>query len=127
MEIKQKGNKPYVHLDEDNCILTISGASYPEHAEVFYGPILEHIKECLPKIKENRVTVNLAMTLMNSVSEKCIFDMVNLLTDVNDLIINWYYEDDDEDMEEEGKMWQSSLSDVKFNMYSVENLDNLQF
>ena len=125
MEIKQKGNKPYIHLDEDKCILTIKGASYPEHAGNFYGPILKHIKECLPKIKQNRVTINLAMILMNSVSEKCIFQIVKTLTEVNELTINWYYEDDDEDMADEGDIWKSSLKNVKFNMHSVENIDHL--
>ena len=126
MEIQQEQNKPYVHLDEDNCILTIKGASYPEHAGNFYEPIMEYINECLPKIKENKVMINLAMTLMNSVSEKCIFQIVKTLTEVNELVINWYYEADDEDMEEEGDMWESLLTDVKFNMISVEDISDLQ-
>jgi hypothetical protein len=127
MKIEQEKNKPYIHLDEVNCILTIKGASYPEHAELFYGPILKHIEECLPKIKQNKVTINLAMTLMNSVSEKCIFQMVNTLTVVNELIINWYYEDDDEGMEEEGETWRASLKDAKFNMHPIKDIDTLQF
>tara|TARA_R110000751_G_scaffold186814_4_gene293133 strand:+ start:1807 stop:2190 length:384 start_codon:yes stop_codon:yes gene_type:complete len=126
MEIQQQQNKPYIHLDEDNCVLTIKGASYPEHAGNFYGPIMEYINECLPKIKENKVTINLAMTLMNSVSEKCIFQIVKTLTEVNELVVNWYYESDDEGMEEEGDIWKSSLKNVKFNMHSIENIDTLQ-
>tara|TARA_R110002020_G_scaffold73616_4_gene188847 strand:- start:3834 stop:4217 length:384 start_codon:yes stop_codon:yes gene_type:complete len=126
MKIEQQGSKPYIHLDEDNCILTIKGASYPEHAGNFYGPIMEHINECLPKIKENKVTINLAMTLMNSVSEKCIFQIVKTLTEVNELVVNWYYEADDEGMEDEGDIWKSSLKNVKFNMYSVEDINVLQ-
>lgn len=126
MEIQQQQNKPYIHLDEDNCVLTIKGASYPEHAGNFYEPILKHIQECLPKIKQNKVTINLAMTLMNSVSEKCIFQIVKTLTEVNELVVNWYYEADDEGMEEEGEIWESSLIDVKFNMHSVEDINVLQ-
>jgi hypothetical protein len=87
---------------------------------------MEHINECLPKIKENKVTINLAMTLMNSVSEKCIFQIVKTLTEVNELVVNWYYESDDEGMEEEGDIWKSSLKNVKFNMHSIENIDTLQ-
>lgn len=126
MEIKQQQNKPYIHLDEDNCVLTIKGASYPEHAGNFYEPILKHIQECLPKIKQNKVTINLAMTLMNSVSEKCIFQIVKILTKVNELRINWYHEYDDEDMKDEGKIWESLLTDIKFNIISVEEISDLQ-
>lgn len=126
MEIQQQQNKPYIHLDEDNCVLTIKGASYPDHAGDFYEPILKHIQECLPKIKQNKVTINLAMTLMNSVSEKCIFQIVKTLTEVTELVINWYYEADDEGMEDEGYMWESLLTDIKFNMISVEDISDLQ-
>jgi len=126
MEIQQQGSKPYIYLDEDNCVLTIKGASYPEHAGNFYEPIMEHINQCLPKIKENKVTINLALTLMNSVSEKCIFQMVKTLTEVNELVVNWYYEADDEGMEDEGEIWESLLKDIKFNMHSIENIDTLQ-
>ena len=87
---------------------------------------MEYINECLPKIKENKVTISLAMTLMNSVSEKCIFQIVKTLTEVNELVVNWYYESDDEGMEEEGDIWKSSLKNVKFNMHSIENIDTLQ-
>jgi hypothetical protein len=126
VEIQQQQNKPYIHLDEDNCVLTIKGASYPDHAGDFYEPILKHIQECLPKIKQNKVTINLAMTLMNSVSEKCIFQIVKTLTEVTELVINWYYEADDEGMEDEGYMWESLLTDIKFNMISVEDISDLQ-
>jgi len=127
MEIQQEHNKPYIYLDEANCILKIKSESYPEYAEQFYEQILEYIKECLPKVKQNTVTINLAMTLMNSVSEKSIFQMVKLLTEVNELIINWYYEDDDEDMEEEGKTWKALLKNVKFNIHPIKDIDTLHF
>jgi len=126
MEIQQQGNKPHVHLDEDKCILTIKGASYPEHADNFFRPILEHIKECLPKVRHNNVTINLAMTLMNSVSEKCVFQIVKTLTVVNELTINWYYELDDEDMESEGMIWKSSLKDTKFNIIGIDDFQSLE-
>ena len=126
MEIQQQGNKPYIHLDEDNCILTIKGASYPEHADNFFRPIHEYIKECLPKVRHNNVTINLAMTLMNSVSEKCVFQIVKTLTAVNELTINWYYELDDEDMESEGMIWKSSLKDTKFNIIGIDDFQSLE-
>lgn len=125
MKIQQEKNTPHVNLDTDNCILTIKGASYPDHADIFYNPIFEHVKECLLKIKPINLTINLAMTLMNSVSEKCIFQIVKMLAAVNEVEINWYYEDDDEDMKEEGEIWESSLKNVKFNMYDVKDIDNI--
>ena len=40
-------------------------------------------------------------------------------------LINWYYESDDEDMEEEGKIWRSSLKGIEFNMHAVKDIDNV--
>ena len=48
-----------------------------------------------------------------------------MLAAVNEVEINWYYEDDDEDMKEEGEIWESSLKNVKFNMYDVKDIDNI--
>ena len=125
MKIAQEQNKPYIYLDEDNCVLTIKGASYPEHASNFYDPIIEHIEKCLPKMESKEITINLAMSLMNSVSEKCIFKMLTIIKEVCELTVNWYYEEDDEDMELEGELWQSLLKSVKFNMFSIEDIDKI--
>lgn len=125
MKIKNTKNTPYVKLDSDICTLTIKGASYPEHAGVFYDPIFKRINECLPEFKKSKVTVNLALIIMNSVSEKCIFKILKEICKNTELHVNWYYESDDEDMENEGHTWSSSLSDVKFNMYSVDDIDKI--
>jgi hypothetical protein len=122
MEIQQTDNKPYINLDELNCILTIKGASYGEHVDMFYEPIFAQVNEHIPT---NDITINLAMSLMDSVSEKYIFHIIKTLTGIHELVINWYYEEDDEDMLDTGEIWRDSLTGTEFNIYSVLDINDL--
>ena len=87
MEIESYLNTPYVKLDKESCTLTIKGKSYPEHPSIFYNPIREELEKCSDYMKDNDVTINLALEIMNSVSSKYIYDLVltiyNLSKNIN--------------------------------------------
>ncbi len=40
----------------------------------------------------------------------------------NNITVNWYYEEDDEDMEEEGMVFKDSFKEIDFNLIKVENI-----
>jgi len=123
MEIKALGNKPYVKLDKENCTLTIKGKSYPEHPSTFYDPILEELGKCSEHMEGVIITIDLALEIMNSVSTKYIYHMIKTVNgSARNLIINWYYEEDDEDMKEEAKLFQSAFPNSEFNIICVEDL-----
>ncbi len=121
MKIKAEKNKPYIFLDKKECELIIKGKSYPEHPIEFYRPIEEKLIKFMSKDKCKGLTINLSLEIMNSVSAKYIYTILQKISDVKNVIVNWYYEYDDEDMREEGYVFRDSLSNVTFNIIKVNN------
>ena len=79
MEIHAHLNKPYVKLDKENCIITFKGKSYPEHPSNFYDPIVEELNKCSEHMEGEIITINLALEIMNSVSTKYIYNIINYI------------------------------------------------
>jgi hypothetical protein len=123
MEIKEGLNTPYVKLDKENCTLTFMGKSYPEHPDTFYEPIVEEIEKCKESLTNSTITINLALEMLNSVSTKYLFHIVkDLYESAMDTEVNWYYEDDDESMLEEGSFLKELLPKSEFNLIGVPDL-----
>ena len=123
MEIQPLSNMPYVKLDKENCTLIIQGRSYPEHPIPFYEPILKELEECHEHMRESTINIKLALEIMNSVSAKYIYYIIKTTYDSSKQInIEWYYEEDDEDMLEEGKLMEQSFPNSNFTLISVEDL-----
>lgn len=126
MEIKASLNKPYIFLDKGKCTLTIKGKSYPEHPGEFYQPILEEIIKCSDYMESSSITIDLGLEIMNSLSTKYIYKIIKEIDDTSKkLNVNWYYEEDDEDMKEEGGMFKSSFPYVEFKLISIEDINKV--
>jgi len=123
MEIKANSNKPYVKLDKENCTLTIKGKSYPEHPAIFYDPIVEELIKCSDYMEGEIITINLALEIMNSVSTKYVYNIINYINkSAKELSVKWYYEEDDEDMKEEGYLFKNAFPNSEFKIICVEDL-----
>jgi len=123
MEIKEGLNTPYVKLDKENCILTFMGKSYPEHPDTFYEPIVEEVERCKGSLTNSKITFNIALEMLNSVSTKYLFQLIKDLYESSmDTEVNWYYEDDDESMLEEGSFLKELLPKSEFNLIGVPDL-----
>ena len=122
MEIKEGLNTPYIKLDKENCVLTFMGKSYPEHPDTFYDPIVKEVAECKESLTNSKITINIALEILNSVSTKYLFHLVKgLYESAMGTEVNWYYEEDDEDMLEAGEDYQAII-DLPFKMIEVEEL-----
>lgn len=102
-------------------IISISGRSVHENAEEFYSPVEEWISEYI-KNPASVTVVNMKMEYFNSPSARVfirLFQKIIYVT-VKDkkFIINWYYEEGDEDIYERGEYFSSVLS-VPFNMIRI--------
>jgi len=66
--------------------------------------------------------VNVQLEYFNTSSSKCILDVFKKLEAIhksgNEVIINWYYEEDDEDMLEAGEDYESIIR-IPFKMIEV--------
>ncbi len=113
---------PTVKFDAEKGIVEIKGRSIPENSVEFYNPLVEWLEE-YAKSPQSLTQVNIQLEYFNTSSSKCILDVFKKLETIfkskNDVIINWYYEEDDEDMLEAGEDYQSILK-IPFKMREIE-------
>jgi hypothetical protein len=71
-----------------------------------------------------KTSVNIKLEYFNTSSSKCILDIFRKLELIhkkgNEVEINWYYEEDDEDMFEAGEDYQSIIN-IPFKMIEMED------
>ncbi len=113
---------PSVEFDADTGKIEIKGRSIPENSIEFYKPLVDWLDE-YAKVAKDVTEVNIQLEYFNTSSSKCILDVFKKLENVNKsankVEINWYYEEDDEDMLEAGEDYQSIIK-IPFNMIEIE-------
>ncbi len=106
LQISKTKHTMEVHFDKDTGILEMSGSSYPENAIVFFGPIIDWIKDYISQVKK-QVVLNLRINYLNTSSTKCILDILEILEQYHQgqggVKVRWYYAEDDEDIKETGE------------------------
>ena len=112
---------PSVKLNPESGVIEIKGRSIPENSIEFYRPIIEWLDE-YAKNPNKDTTVNVQLEYFNTSSSKCILDIFKKLESLkkarNEVVINWYYEEDDEDMLESGEDYESIIR-VPFKMIEI--------
>jgi hypothetical protein len=123
IKIEGTPKTPTVEFDAVSGKIEIKGRSIPENSIEFYKPLVDWLDQYAenPSVKTE---VNIQLEYFNTSSSKCILDVFKKLEVVHkankDVIINWYYEEDDEDMLEAGEDYQSILK-IPFKMVEIED------
>src|SRR6056297_3255800 len=121
ISIEGTSKTPTVSLDPESGTIEIKGRSIPENSIEFYRPIIEWLDE-YAKNPNKKTTVNVQLEYFNTSSSKCILDIFKKLESLkkarNEVVINWYYEEDDEDMLESGEDYESIIR-VPFKMIEI--------
>jgi hypothetical protein len=113
-------NSPEIILNPDG-IIKIRGRSIHENVTDFFQPVEKWIDEyiCDPA---DLTCVDISLEYFNSASAKVFILLLQKITFVSlknkKFIINWYYEDGDEDILERGQYFASVL-DVSFNFIKI--------
>ena len=114
---------PYILMDGENGVIEIKGRSIPENSVEFYKPLIDWL-ENYTALGGKPTNVNVQLEYFNSSSSKCLLDIfkkLELLHRKGTLVdINWYYEEDDEDMFEAGEDYQSIIN-IPFKMIELED------
>jgi hypothetical protein len=103
---------PKIILDKKNGILEISGRSLPENSAEFYKPVLDWIKKYAGEPNPATDFV-FKLEYFNTASSKLILDVLSALEDIRGIKVQWYFHEDDEDMEEAGQEF-SELVEIPF-------------
>lgn len=112
---------PTITFDTGKGFLEIKGRSIPENSIEFYKPLVDWLEKYAGK-PQAATNVNIQLEYFNTSSSKCILDVFKKLEAINKggsaVVINWYYEEDDEDMLEAGEDYQAIIN-VPFKMVQV--------
>ncbi|RMG78143.1 MAG: DUF1987 domain-containing protein [Bacteroidetes bacterium] len=96
LNIKNDVINPGFYYSPETNVLTIYGHSVPENARRVYEPAIEWAKEYQHPGKPFKV--ELKVDYFNSSSFAQLVTLLEILKEKTDFTVDFYYEDDDEDM-----------------------------
>lgn len=106
--IKKNLSTPEVVLDAQTGYLSFEGKSRPEDPDSFFVPITNWLLDYV-KQPATKTIIDFKFTYFNTSSSKKIIEILMILDimyiEGNQVEINWYYKSSDEDMLEEGEMF----------------------
>ena len=104
--------------------MSIAGRSILEDSNLFYKPLNDLLENCTHRC-DNITRIDLNFEYLNGSSARCLVSMIHILEKVyeqgNEIIINWYFDPEDESMYEMGQLMQS-MTDIPFNILENESL-----
>ena len=110
--IEPTANTPVVVYDADNGCLSIEGRSIPENPAEFYEALLDWAQITLVEPFPN-LQIEFRLEFINSASAKQILAFLKMVRskvyEGCPCAITWYYEGDDESIQELGEHLQSTL------------------
>ena len=122
-DLKIEKTKYTLDIDFDGTtgVMNMGGSSYPENAIDFYKPIINWIESYI-KEENKPLTLNFRLNYLNTSSTKCILDIFEILEEYNEdneVVVNWYYEEDDEDILETGEEMGEDM-DIPMNFIPIK-------
>lgn len=113
---------PNINFDAETGKLYLKGRSIPENALEFYQPVFEWLDEYL-QTPNSKTVVHVQFDYFNTSSSKCILDVLKRVDKVDDaghdVLIKWYYDENDEDMMEAGEDY-AALLRAPFELLVIE-------
>lgn len=118
--LKETEDTPEIIFNPEENIFKISKISVPEDAFQFYEPILNWLRE-YEKNPNPETVVNFDLEYVNTASSKQLIQIMLLLEKIGEkskVIIKWYYEAIDEDMQSLGERY-NKLVKVNFEFIEI--------
>ena len=112
--------KPQVRFTADGQLL-LKGRSFCEDPRKLYQPIIQWCN----KIDAKAISFDVRLDYINTSSTKCLYDLLEALDNNNaiaNIDINWYYEEEDEDMYDLGRIFKSDCSRANFSFFGLEEM-----
>lgn len=114
---------PSIRFDAKEGIIEMRGRSIPENSTEFFKPLVDWLDQYASD-PASKTIVNFHLEYFNTSSSKCILDIFKKLEIVhkgkNEVFVNWYYEEDDEDMLEAGEDYESIIR-IPFKLIEIDD------
>jgi hypothetical protein len=121
--IKETALSTHIEFNNKTNVLEMKGFAIPPNAHTFFIPIVEWAENYL-KTNPVKTTVNISFKYLHTSAGKNLFELIKLLKQSEQsghlLTINWYYEEEDEDMKQTGMDF-SSILKMQFNFATFDN------
>ncbi|OFX67042.1 MAG: nuclear pore complex subunit [Bacteroidetes bacterium GWE2_29_8] len=120
LNLKGTDDTPTIVLNAEEKVFNISGRSLPEDAASFYNPVLTWLDDFATTQSGVAMKFEVKLEYFNTASSKLLLDIFSKLESINSnngnsVNLEWYYEDDDEDMMEAGEEY-SELVELNFTL-----------
>ena len=123
VNIEASVKTPAISMDENDGEISIKGISIPEDPHEFYSPLIKAISDYQTSPAE-KTALNLHLEYFNTSSTLIIRNLIKDLQSIKaetDLVVNWFFESDDEDMKEAGEEFKLLFADLNFNVTAVDH------
>ncbi len=109
---KGDSKTPTIRLSSENGEMEISGKSIPENSVEFFKPVHEWIDRYLDDPKDKTI-FKMKLEYFNTSSSKSLIEIFRKFEELfragKEVLIEWYYEQEDEDMYESGEDFRDIL------------------
>jgi SiaC family regulatory phosphoprotein len=124
INIPATDKSPEVILNTDGLI-SIKGKAIPDNAFQFFLPVMDWVDKYCTKPAEH-TKIELALEYYNTSSSKVLISILKSLDNIHKsgaskIEAKWFFETDDDDMEESGQDFQRMVS-IPISLISVESL-----
>ncbi|MGZ3862955.1 MAG: DUF1987 domain-containing protein [Bacteroidia bacterium] len=121
LSIRGTEDTPEIQFANETSEFIISGRSLPEDVTSFYKPVFDWLKE-FEQSSPLKLRFKFKLEYFNTASSKIILDILMKLEDIiteknGDIIIEWHYDEADDDMLEAGEEYKELVS-VPFQLMS---------
>ena len=123
--IESSSETPEIILDKKSNTFVFKGKSFPENPIYFYEPVLNWLDDYIAN-PNDQTKVDFMMAYFNTSSSKIILDIMKRLELVqksgHEVIINWMFREDDEDMLEAGEIYSERVG-ITFNLIPNDDVN----
>lgn len=126
LRIEPTAKTPLIFCNAETGVLLIEGRSIPENSAEYFQPVYDWIDEYVisPNVKTD---FQVKLEYFNTSSSKCILNILKKLENLHgsgksSVEIHWFFEEDDEDMQEAGQDFDVIIS-IPFKMITINEFE----
>jgi hypothetical protein len=125
LHIKGSFKSPEINLNYADGVIEIKGRSWPENVLDVYEPAFKWLDEYAKK-PQPKTTVKSSLEYFNTSSSKVVLEIIRKIESMHgkgtEVKIEWFYEDDDPDMKEQGEVYKNMVK-VPMEIIPVKEFD----
>ena len=128
LEIEATVKTPKISVDNQQGRFLLAGISIPEDPHEFYVPLNEAVESYLEQ-PANSTSLEFQLEYFNTSTTLIIRNLIRRLGTLganNSFIVKWYYERDDEDMEEAGGEFKLLFTELSFDLIAIDEMPDNQ-